>query len=77
MAAVGMGNVTLVKHLVKLMDKPQINQWNAYGETIFENTMRLFLHPDRIQKIVECVKIVLEAGGDINLANENGVAPLG
>ena len=76
MVAVGRGNVTMVKHLVKLMDETQINEWNGSGYTIFENVTNSFLHPKRIQKIVECVKIVLEAGGDINLANAKEVAPL-
>ena len=76
MQAMNIGNVALVKHLVKLMDKTQINAWSQSGYTIFENAARTYLHPTRIQEMVKCAKIVLEAGGDINLANAKGVAPL-
>ena len=75
MSAMGYGNLSLLSHLVKLMDKHQINMWNVHGETIFENLLT-YIHVDTINKILECTKHILEAGADINLANEKGVAPL-
>lgn len=71
--AMGRGNVSMVSHLVLRMDKTQINMWSASGYTIFEGAM---LYDNLISKIVECTRIVLNAGGDINLANAQGIPPL-
>ena len=90
MQAAGHGNVTLVKHLVKVMDKNVLNTRAADGSTLFRSILRIqkihykdqcnfwrrVLSKD-MSKVVECVKIVIEAGADINAENEyNHKSPL-
>ena len=87
MQAAGHGNVTLVKHLVKVMDKNVLNTRAADGSTLFSSILRIqkihhkalrefyaevgHVFSEDISTVVECVKIVIEAGADINVENED------
>ena len=75
MDALSYGNVAMVSHLVKLMDKKQINIWTDKGDTIFGQVHET-IRKMNICKIMECAKIIIEAGGDVNLASKRRTRPL-
>lgn len=65
MHAIKHGNVSLVNHLVKVVDTSVLNLCTQDGETLLDQFLD-YKDSAVIHKIVECVKIIIEAGAYIS-----------
>ena len=67
MIAVIKGNIALTQHLVKLMDQNTLHM-SKDGKTVFYSG--LFADYDKIDKVVKCFEIIIQAGADVNIKGE-------
>jgi hypothetical protein len=69
------GNVAIVSHLVKCMDKNSLNYFSETGMHILVIPMTKWILP-KINKIIECTQLLLGAGVDVNAVGDSGLTPL-
>jgi hypothetical protein len=78
MHAVGAGNILLVKRLVEIAEQKNenINTLSSMGMSVFDAAERLADGDSETSKVVECVKILINAGADINIPDRWFDTPL-
>lgn len=76
MYAAARGNIHLLTCLIKCVNAQTLNMWSGH-DSVFDAVLLLSnFYDTEINKVIECVKILINAGADINAPNFKNKKPL-